>query len=134
MKSSFIERLSVLVFLAGGLSAALAGAGLLVGLHQSDGLVRYPEAMRLARPDFQLGALFISQYEVYGAADDASAVMQWYARQGFSLDRAKEAMGNCFPLAKVDEQWGLHQMASVTLCVQAKGTLIFVNRSLMLDW
>ncbi|MEK7324150.1 MAG: hypothetical protein AAB217_02700 [Chloroflexota bacterium] len=134
MKSSFAERLSVFVLLAGGLSAALAGAGLLAGLYQSDGLIRYPEAMRLARPDFQLGALFISQYEVYGAADDALAVMRWYARQGFSPDEAGKAMGNCLSLAKVDERWGLQQMASVTLCVQSKGTLIFVNRNLMLDW
>jgi len=134
MKSSFVERLSVFVLLAGGLSAALAGAGLLAGLYQSDGLMRYPEAMRLARPDFQLGPLFISQHEVYGAADDAPAVMRWYARQGFSPNVAGEAMGNCLPLAKVDERWGLHQMANVTLCVQAKGTLIFVNRSLRLDW
>lgn len=119
---------------AGWLIVGLAMASLFVGLMWSDSSVRYSRAERLAAAYLQLDTLHkgtISLYSAYQTADDLPQVLGWYA-QHFGLGHDKPKGDHCITLTRVDVRLFLQQSLAVTLCFQPKGTLIFVNRQLVL--
>lgn len=134
MHLSLIRRLAVFALSAGGLTVALACAGLLVGFRHTDGLARYPKAERLAAAHFRLQALpkgYVSQHSAYQTADDLPDVLRWYTRHlGLGQRGPQGAMSGCLTMTKVEAQLFLQHSLAITLCSQPKGTLVFVNRSL----
>ena len=138
MKIPLAARLVIVGLTAGWLVVSLAGAGLLIGLGQSDGLVRYPGAGRLTEPEFQLDSLrkgHVRQYVVYHTADTWTQVLNWYTRYlKLDLDRRPRLTGNCFQITDTDTEMIIRQTIGVTLCSQAGGTRVFVHRRLALAW
>jgi hypothetical protein len=115
---------------------ALACASLWVGLSQSDGLVRYPTAARLAPTSLKLDTWlrgYISQSSAYQTDDDPMQVLRWYiGHNGLDQSRSGPAFDNCWTLTQVEEQFLIQQNLAVTICAESKSTLIFVSRSLVL--
>ena len=136
MQISPVARFVVAGLTAGWLAVGLAGAGLLIELGQSDGLVRYPGAVRLTGPQFQFDALpkgHVRQYAVYHTADTWTQVLSWYARYlKLDLDRRPRLSGNCFHFTDTDAWTIARQSIGVTLCSQANGTRVFVSRQFVL--
>ena len=134
MKIPLAARLVLFGLTAGWLAVGLALAGLLVGLGQSDGLVRYPEAVRLTELEFQLDALprgHVRQYGIYHTTDTWTQVLSWYAHNlKLDLDRRPRLTGNCFQVTDTDARLIIRQSIGITLCPQTTGTTIFVNRVL----
>jgi len=135
MKIPLAARFAIFGLTAGWLVVGLAWAGLLIELGQSDGLVRYPGAVRLTEPEFRLDFLskgYFRQSGVYHTADAWPQVLNWYARYlKLDLDRRPQLTGNCFHVGDTDAMI-IRQSMGVTLCSQAAGTTIFVNRTLTL--
>lgn len=135
MKLSLIRHFVVFVLSAGGFAVVLACTGLLVRLVETDGLARYPKAERLAAAHFRLEALptgYVSQHSAYRVADDLPGVLRWYARHhSLGHDEPQGALGGCLMMTKVEGQLFFQHSLAVTFCSQPKGTLVFVNRSLV---
>ena len=97
MKIPLAARFAIFGLTAGWLVVGLAWAGLLIELGQSDGLVRYPGAVRLTEPEFRLDFLskgYFRQSGVYHTADAWPQVLNWYARYlKLDLDRRPQLTG-----------------------------------------
>ncbi len=136
MQISPVARFVIVGLTAAWLAVGLAWAGLLVQLEQSDGLLRYPGAVRLTAPGFQLDSLpkgHVRQYVIYHTADTWTRVLNWYARYlKLDLDRRARLSGNCFHFTDIDAWMSIRQSIGVTLCSQAGGTRIFISRQFVL--
>jgi hypothetical protein len=132
MNISPVARLAGVGLATGWLSLGLAVAGLLVGLGQSDGLMRYPGAVRLASSEFRLDSLpqgRVRQHVVYHTPDPWRPVFIWYVDYlKLELDRVPRLRGGCLHFAHTDAGSIVRQSLQVTLCSRAAGTLISVNR------
>jgi hypothetical protein len=122
----------------GWLIVGLAGAGLLIPLTESDGLVRYPGSARLNNSEIWLDSLpngRIQQAVVYHTADAWPQVLAWYVRYlKADLDQRPRLTGDCFQFTDADAGLMIQQTIRITLCSRAAGTTIFVNRQFVLPW
>jgi len=136
MKISPAVRFVSFGLAASWLAVGLAWAGLLIELAQSDGLVRYPGAVRLTAPEFRLDSLpdgYIRQSVIYQTADTWTGVFRWYARRlKVNLDRRPQLKGDCIQFTDTDDWLIIRQSIGVTLCSRAAGTTVFINRHLAL--
>ncbi len=137
MNSSLAARLIILGLATGWLIPVLAMAGLLIGLGQSDGLVRYPGAVRLARSELRLDSLpkgRVQQHLVYHTADAWRQVFIWYVDHlKLELDRVPRPTGHCRYFTHTDAGPFIRQSLQIRLCSRAAGTMISINRQLALQ-
>lgn len=136
MKLSPDARYVIFGLAAGWLMVGLVGAGLLIGLERTDGLVQYPGAVRVAETEYELASLpkgYIQQHGVYHTPDTLPQVLKWYVRYlKPGLDRGFQFAGNCIQFTDANDWLLIQQGIGTTLCPEAAGTIIFVNRTLTL--
>lgn len=122
----------------GWLIVGLAGAGPLIELAESDGLVRYPGSARLNNSEIRLDSWpngRIQQAVVYHTADTWPQVLAWYVRYlKADLDQRPRLTGDCFQFTDADAGLMIRQNIRITLCSRAVGMTIFVNRQIVLPW
>jgi hypothetical protein len=139
MRPPSFKVLVVAAMAAGLLVIALAVAALLITLSSTDALARYPGSVRLGPARVSWATLprgYLLQSGAYLTPDDAGEVIGWYAR-GLRLQpggehRQDSAMSNCQVLTRRSDHFLLGYADAVTLCLHPGGTLIFVQRSLVL--
>lgn len=118
--------------MAVSLIAALAIAGLLIGLNWSLNSALYPGAERQAATQFHLrlqSTGLLTQQSAYQTPDDLTQVLGWYA-QHFGLDHDIPQGDTCVTMTRVDPYLFLQQSLAVTLCAHPTRTLIFIDHSL----
>ena len=120
------------------LAVVPAWAGLIAGQAHSDGQLRYARAARLAPPELRwdtgLGGQ-VRLHSVYHTPDSWTQVLSWYARQlRLDLDRRPRLRGNCFHFAQSQARLFIQQNIAATVCSDAAGTTIFMERSLSLRY
>jgi hypothetical protein len=128
-------RFILLGLTVGWLVVGLMGMGLLIGLGQSDGLVRYPRSARLKASELRLDALPNGRIElstVYHTPDTWTEALAWYARHlKPDLDRRPRLAGDCYQFTDTDSWLVIRQSIVVTLCARTNGATIFVQRRLV---